>query len=65
MSIDSSGYFFLTQLNCSGLLNGGKLTTDANGQVSCAGDTGGGAGGVVSLNVSDGSLECLGEQPVR
>lgn len=32
-------------LNCSGLLNGGKLTTDANGKAICQDDNGGGGGG--------------------
>lgn len=36
--------------NCTGLLNGGKLTTDASGGILCGDDTSGGAGGGTTTN---------------
>jgi hypothetical protein len=40
----ASGNITLTGFNCTGYTNGGKLTTDASGNISCGNDTGGGGG---------------------
>ena len=43
-NLDVTGIVTLP-LNCTGFANSGKLTTNASGQVTCANDVGGGAGG--------------------
>jgi len=48
----------VTSLNCSGKGNGGKLTTDAKGNVYCADDEGiGGSGGSSGIAIIGGMLE--------
>ncbi|MBI2474624.1 MAG: hypothetical protein HYV68_02905, partial [Candidatus Taylorbacteria bacterium] len=45
-----TGGLTISTANCSGLVNSGKLTTDASGNIICADDTGGGSGsGTVSF----------------
>src|SRR5579872_3496870 len=41
----SSGNIIFNGFNCTGFTNGGKLTTDASGDVMCGNDIGGSAGG--------------------
>jgi len=45
----------ITGLVCNGLLNGGKVTTNANGDLICGDDTGGGGGGDTYMVKTDGS----------
>ena len=46
----------ISTMNCAGLGNGGKLTTDANGNVICGNDIGGGGSVVSTVTNSDGTL---------
>jgi len=48
-----SGTLRLSGLNCSGNTNGGALTTDANGYVSCSDDDGGAGGGTWATTSQD------------
>ncbi len=45
LTASGTGRLVFTGLNCSGNANGGKLTVDVNGRVSCADDTGAGPAG--------------------
>lgn len=59
----NAGGFAISTLNCTGFVNGGKLTTDSLGNVSCGDDTGGGAGGITQLGpagqLQSGSTQTL------
>lgn len=56
-SLTMSGTLRLGALNCTGYANGGDLTTDAFGNVSCSDDDGGSGGGGVTF--SDGDARYL------
>jgi len=43
--LDVNGNVRIRSLNCTGYSNGGKLTTDASGNLTCANDVSGGGGG--------------------
>jgi hypothetical protein len=57
--LDVDGTLRMRALNCSTLNEGGKLTTDADGNIVCAADvsTSGGGGGDITDGVSEGSGE--------
>ena len=42
--LDVNGNVRIRSLNCTGFANGGKLTTDSSGNLTCADDVGGGGG---------------------
>ncbi len=45
----------ISGLTCNGLLNGGKVTTNDNGDLVCGDDTGGGGGGDTYMVKTDGT----------
>jgi len=53
--LDVNGNIRIRSLNCTTYANGGKLTTDASGNVTCADDIGGGGGISWPLLAPDGT----------
>jgi hypothetical protein len=51
---NGAGYLVLPQFDCSGNANGGKLTTDGSGFVSCADDISGSGGSGTTISIEEG-----------
>jgi hypothetical protein len=50
------GSLRFSSLDCTGNTNGGALTADASGNISCSNDDGGGASGVTTVGAIDSTL---------
>ncbi len=56
LTISSSGNIVFAGFDCSGNANGGKLTANSSGELSCADDVGGGGGSGISGSGSSGRI---------